>query len=224
MKQAVSPPLPAGKRGSYKCYVEADGRLHEVFWEGSPSYPDFNKIMLHHIQLSDKMLSIWSESELVGFGSNAVVRKCNNGEDLPIVKVAHPNAEARQLLQHEYTFMRELAGFPGARVACEPLRDHEGIYAFRMEFLRRIDFEEIGAKSESVRTAVEALHQRGFCHGDLSPSNVMIDNEGRLVLIDFSFAGRIGQCVPQYVPNWVYGSPFFDSKADMQRVARFFNN
>jgi serine/threonine protein kinase len=221
MIQAVSPPLPAACRGSFKCYVEAEGHMYEVFWEGSQCYPDFDSVALRPVKMSDEMALTWSHSNFVDFGSNAVVRECNEG-DFMIVKIAHPTAEARQLIQHEYDFMRNLAGLPAPKVDPQPLTDHDGIYGFRMEYLWKIDFQELHGRGNEVWEAVGALHGKGMCHGDLSPSNVMSDKEGRLVLIDFSFSGFIGQDLPAYIPTWVYGSRIFNRKTDLQRFDRFF--
>jgi serine/threonine protein kinase len=39
--------------------------------------------------------------------------------------------------------------------------------------------------------AVEALHKQGWVHGDLSPPNIVINNDGEPILIDFGLARRI---------------------------------
>ena len=70
--------------------------------------------------------------------------------------------------------------------------------------------------------ALEALHLKGMCHGDLSPSNVMSDTEGHLVLIDFSFSGVLGEDLPAYIPTSVYSSRTFNKETDLQRFDRFF--
>ncbi|CZT23712.1 uncharacterized protein RCC_09426 [Ramularia collo-cygni] len=123
----IPPPLPAACRGSFKCYVEAKSQLYEVFWEGSQCYPDFDSVELGPVIMSDEMALTWSHSDLVDFGSNAIVRECHQG-DFTIAKIAHPTTEARQLIQHEYDFMRNLAELPAPKVDPQPLMDHDGIY------------------------------------------------------------------------------------------------
>jgi hypothetical protein len=221
MIRPVSPPLPAAGCDSFRCYVEAESHLYEVFWEGSQGYPDFDSVDLRPVNMSDEMALTWSHSDLVDFGSNAVVRRCKEG-DFPIVKIAHPTTEARRLIQHEFDFMRNLAELPAPKVDPQPLTDHDGIYGYRMEYLCKIDFSELCGRGDEVWKAVGALHGKGMCHGDLSPSNVMSDKEGRLVLIDFSFSGFIGQDLPAYIPTWVYGSRIFNKETDLQRFDRFF--
>ncbi len=41
--------------------------------------------------------------------------------------------------------------------------------------------------------AMQVLHQNGIVHRDIKPENVMVDKNGRIVLIDFSAARRISQ-------------------------------
>jgi serine/threonine protein kinase len=45
-----------------------------------------------------------------------------------------------------------------------------------------------------IQTGLLSLRDRGLCHGDLSPNNVMIDEEGTIKLLDFGWANsRPGQ-------------------------------
>lgn len=39
--------------------------------------------------------------------------------------------------------------------------------------------------------AIEAAHQAGVVHGDLTPNNVLVTHDGRCVITDFGFASRI---------------------------------
>jgi serine/threonine protein kinase len=48
---------------------------------------------------------------------------------------------------------------------------------------------------EPLKEKVVALHQRGYVHGDLRDTNLMVRKNGKpgLVLIDFDWAGEIGK-------------------------------
>ncbi|KAK4896506.1 hypothetical protein LTR49_028128 [Elasticomyces elasticus] len=211
----VSPPTSAGDDGLYKCYIDWDSKLWEVFWTGSAKYPDFSHLKLHPVDLSDEVSTTWSSSKAKDFGSRAFIRVSHEGA-FPVVKIAHPDTEARDHVQHEFELMRTLSSFPGvANVDSESLTDSEGVYGFRLEELRAIDFENIKDWSSKVREVVKALHKHGYCHGDLSPSNVMINDVGQIVLIDLAFSGVIGEDIPKHIPRWVYtNSTVFDATAD----------
>ncbi|KAK8066835.1 hypothetical protein PG997_013582 [Apiospora hydei] len=46
---------------------------------------------------------------------------------------------------------------------------------------------------KALASAVEHLHNIGFSHNDLNPRNVMVDKNGRPVLVDFGSCRRTGQ-------------------------------
>jgi serine/threonine protein kinase len=47
-----------------------------------------------------------------------------------------------------------------------------------------------------IRDALDAVHARGIRFGDLHPSNVMLDRDDRVVLIDFEFAAELADPQP----------------------------
>lgn len=56
-------------------------------------------------------------------------------------------------------------------------------------------------------SALEHLHKLGIVHGDLKPSNVMVDNEDRVRLIDLGVASRIGDPVTGFRGTLGYAAP-----------------
>jgi serine/threonine protein kinase len=46
---------------------------------------------------------------------------------------------------------------------------------------------------EGIRDALEHLHALGFVHNDLTPPNVMLDERGTAIIIDFGSSRRIGE-------------------------------
>lgn len=57
---------------------------------------------------------------------------------------------------------------------------------------RRGDDELRGAVIQIVR-GVQALHDAGLRHGDLEPSNILVDDEGRVVVVDFGLTQPMGE-------------------------------
>lgn len=54
------------------------------------------------------------------------------------------------------------------------------------------------------------IHEQGYVHNDIKPSNIMITREKRAKLSDFAFAGKIGKKNFENVPDYfVPGSDFF---------------
>lgn len=49
------------------------------------------------------------------------------------------------------------------------------------------------ALADEIGGALDALHASGWWHGDVSPANILVEADGRLVLTDFGTARRLGR-------------------------------
>lgn len=56
----------------------------------------------------------------------------------------------------------------------------------------------------NVLRGLSVLHDNGFIHGDIKPTNIMVDIQGTVKLVDFGRAARIGEHV-----NILLGSPLY---------------
>lgn len=56
----------------------------------------------------------------------------------------------------------------------------------------------------NILRGLAVLHNKGFIHGDIKPTNIMIDVQGTIKLVDFGRAGRIGEPI-----NILLGSPLY---------------
>ncbi|EGN96100.1 hypothetical protein SERLA73DRAFT_76098 [Serpula lacrymans var. lacrymans S7.3] len=53
--------------------------------------------------------------------------------------------------------------------------------------------EHRGRWEQELRGLVESFHAQGFVHGDLRDPNMICDDQNRLMLIDFDWAGNVGE-------------------------------
>ena len=106
-------------------------------------------------------------------------------------QVSHPNLspvlDAGMAQQRPYLVMPLLSGVSLQELCCQqPLLS----ITQTAWFLRQI--------SQGIAT----LHQHGWIHGDIKPSNVMLATDGHATLIDFGLARRIDS------EEWAADSPF----------------
>ncbi|KAK7521269.1 uncharacterized protein IWZ02DRAFT_283410 [Phyllosticta citriasiana] len=235
---AVAVTLPEdGPQGTYKCQVDHASTLYSITWSGTTTCPDLSnfpssldpKIQVSAVNQSPEMVLLWQRSTAVTHGAFAHIRrfKTHPLPALPMIKLAqHDNSDAVAVIQHEYRILCELASvdpaLPIPRVAEDPIRDRGEIVGYRMEELHGMPYQLTKSPHllARVKHAVKRLHDAGFSHGDLSPSNVMQDSLGRVVLIDFGCSGRLGEAVPPCIPYWIYPRDRITKDEDVARLRR----
>ncbi len=150
--------------------------------------------------------------ELIGHGGMASVYRA---EDTRLrrtvaVKIIHPHlAEQANLLQRFEAEAVLVAKLHHPNIVRVFDFDHaEGLYFMVMEYLegetlekrlkRLAGNQQQMAVEEALRIAIdlcqalEYAHQRGLIHRDIKPANVMLDQEGRPILMDFGIARLLG--------------------------------
>lgn len=141
-------------------------------------------------------------SRLIGFGAHAHVREDSSGDDaeFPVVKVAHEGERAQRQIENEFGILSGLAmGTAASLTVCvaeAPLADGRGIFGVRMQRPVRIPYEDLAGYCGGIAEALRVIHGNGLVHGDVHPDNVMLDQMGRIRLIDFGCAGFIGDVLP----------------------------
>ncbi len=134
---------------------------------------------------------------LVGRGGMGTVYEATDRDldasvALKTLRIDDPELLVR--FKHEFRTMEALV-HPNLVRPGELLEDR-GLWFFTMELVHGVDFLRwIGRDQERLRYALleladvlEALHRQKLVHRDVKPSNIVISNEGRLVLLDLGLA------------------------------------
>ncbi len=160
--------------------------------------------------------------ELIGEGSSGAVFRAQpvgGGDTVALKRLLHPlpstlKAQLQQLKSS--TSSPHLCQF--AEIGISPEGEHYIVYPLLsggdLE-ARRADFEKGCVPlrmtlrwSIDVLRGLEALHQAGYLHGDIKPSNLMLDHESAVVC-DFStltplsgpWEGDLNNGTPEYLPS-----------------------
>ncbi|PVH74055.1 hypothetical protein DL98DRAFT_468493 [Cadophora sp. DSE1049] len=185
--------------------LDFDRREYRLQWDGDwrqlpdlTQFPSIPNGTVNAIAHSPKVDEIWAVSEVLNFGADAHLRELRPGKDeFPVCKVAI-DARQRRLLSNEFSILRMLSAHdvPVVRTHSEPLVDEEGIFGYRMEKLIEINMDNAMKYISEIEQAVAAIHRLGIALYDISPSNIMLNMEGRITLIDFGRAGYFGEEIP----------------------------
>lgn len=78
-----------------------------------------------------------------------------------------------------------------------PLNDHNALRA------RGFDLPELGRKV--IQSFLRHALRDGFFHADMHPGNLFVDDDGRIVAVDFGIMGRLGPKERRFLAEILYG-------------------
>jgi tetratricopeptide (TPR) repeat protein len=89
----------------------------------------------------------------------------------------------------------------------------------RVPLAERVDLERMGATLAQLVDVLLALHAAGLVHCDLTPSNVMVTHEGRLVVMDFGVVAALRRSARLGALRAPRGTPSFIAPEQLRGVA-----
>ncbi|PQM43516.1 hypothetical protein VC83_09643 [Pseudogymnoascus destructans] len=200
--------------------------LETIDSPGSPicdlaRFPDLKNVSVHSVHQNSEIAAIWRDSTIVDYGAYASIRVTEHGR-FPILKLAHQDELSIKLIQHEIDVLADLAklGLFIVEFDQQPILDNGVICGYRMNRLFKVELSELRSRTDDIKQTLDRLHTAGFSHGDFSPSNIMKDADGHIILIDFSFAGRLGSEVPSFFPR-VYADGIYGTNSDLEAFGRY---
>src|SRR5262249_43492834 len=136
--------------------------------------------------------------EMLGEGGMGTVYKAWDGEvdRVVVIKTIHPSlADYRKVLKRlkqEGLVTRQIAHKNVVRVF--DIAESDGTKFITMEYIEGIDLKKLLTHREKLAmpealpimrqicSALQAAHEKGVIHRDLKPQNIMMQNDGRVVV------------------------------------------
>ncbi len=180
-----------------------------------------------------------SEAAEIGAGGSGRVyraRQLDLNRDVA-VKMIHANYdyESQRLFQRERQLMASISNHPGIAPIYSSGTTSGGQYYFIMPYYAAgsvadrlaqgpIGWREAAHATAEVADAVDHAHRSHVLHCDLKPDNIMIDDNGHPVIVDFGIAklveGTVGlsrgiQMTPFYAPPEAFDGLPHESRSDI---------
>jgi serine/threonine protein kinase/predicted ATPase len=138
-----------------------------------------------------------------GFGNVVVARDTQSGAQVALKEFVGTGAKPLERFKLEFRALQSVH-HPNL-VRLHALFEHEGAWYIAMELVEghdlvthvrasgQCDRERLRSTAVGLARALAALHEAGFVHRDLTPSNVCVSAEGRPVLLDFGLIGKLDE-------------------------------
>jgi eukaryotic-like serine/threonine-protein kinase len=158
----------------------------------------------------------------LGSGGMGIVYEAYDAERKTVVAIktlVQRNAQSIARLKHEFRALSELT-HPNL-VRLEELRSENDQWFFTMELVRGLPFQlwvrpegqvdhlRLRSALGQLAAAVGALHAAGKVHLDLKPSNVLVTEEGRVVVLDFGLVRELADGQESGTSSSLVGTPAY---------------
>jgi serine/threonine protein kinase len=87
---------------------------------------------------------------------------------------------------------------------CIVMEKVEGEDLFEMIMKDRLSGTKIKDITKQLAEILAEMHENGISHGDIKPENIMVDNRGRVTLVDMGFVGKMEEDAANFL-----GTPWY---------------
>jgi len=198
--------FPYPRNGCCAINIDFQGTEYIIEWNGNwreipdlTTFPLVENATITLVPHTSSVDEIWTNSSVLNFGGDSHLRSLHSCPDeFSVCKVAI-NDRQRTLIRDEFLILQQLQSqdAPVVRTYRKPLIDEHGIFGFRMEKLEFVDVKDASKHILPLTESVDAIHRAGVVHHDLSPNNIMLNQQGLIRIIDFGRAGYAGTKIPK---------------------------
>jgi serine/threonine-protein kinase len=141
----------------------------------------------------DKLMNVYVAMKVLNMDAaeNPAALRRFKFEAEKLRELAHPNIIPFYGLFEENGLYFLLEGFVNGRTLKDILDEREG---------RRLPLSEALVYLRALCSSLGFAHVQGVIHCDVKPSNLMVDDAGRIFLTDFGIARRAGSTVTTFAP------------------------
>ena len=188
---AVGSALPAGTRlGEFE--------LRGVLGEGGFGivYQAFDHSLQRDVAIKEYLPQALAQR---GAGLEVVLGDATHAADFALGLESFVN-EARTLAQFDHPALLKVYRFwqaNGTAYMAMPLYRGQTMLAWRKVLGRAPAEAEVRPVMEALLAALQVLHSHKVLHGDVAPDNILIDDAGRPVLLDFGAARQVLRTTPK---------------------------
>jgi predicted Ser/Thr protein kinase len=138
---------------------------------------------------SDFALEDFNIKSVLGTGRTKVYYESKNQVALKAIDL-WKQSDMLVELQHEIEMYRLLSDLQGIIIPKLVLHGYweGGMYCIGFSLCGTVPKTLTESQKQSVLSSIDAIHRRGILHNDIKKENILVDENGKVYLIDFGFA------------------------------------